>query len=166
MTVGSVISINPRHSLEGTPIQSMWNVLIRARGKRRMNEARTIFRRCVVCGKDIEVKLSSKNHWWQKRKILGGGYHFFSGINLSRLRSRWSWHTKFLGLEESKSHVHQFLSDHVWWWSIPEAECSVPNWKKPYYMLRQWIEDSLDPGETTEYWECPECYHTSGETAK
>jgi len=124
-----------------------------------MNEPRTIFRHCAVCGGDIEVKLSGKDHWWQKRKILGGGYHFFSGIKFGRLRSKWSWYTKFLGLDnKSKSQIHQFLSDHIWWWSTPEQECNVPNWKKPYYSLRMWIEDKLDPPERIEYWECPECF--------
>lgn len=129
-----------------------------------MNEPRTIFRHCAVCGKDIEVKLSAKDHWWHSREILEGGYHFFSGMNLGALRSRWSWHTKFLGFDnKSKSRVHQFLSDHIWWWSTPEEQCNVPNWKKPYYELRQWIEDRLDPPERVEYWECPECFEKETE---
>jgi len=129
-----------------------------------MNEPRIIFRHCAVCGGDIEVKLSDKDHWWQERRILEGGYHFFSGMNFSRLRSRWSWHTKFLGWDEkSKSRIHQFLSDHIWWWSTPEEQCNVPNWKKPYYRLRQWVEDKLDPPERAEYWECLECFEKEDE---
>jgi len=128
-----------------------------------MNEERIIFRHCAVCGEEIEIKLSSKDHWWQKRKILEGGYYFFGGIEVFRMRSKWSWHTRWIGLEKSKSRVHQFLSDHIWWWTIPEEECSVSNWKKPYYMLRQWIEDKLDPPEKIEYWECKECYEKDDE---
>lgn len=60
-----------------------------------------------------------------------------------------------------RSKIHQFLSDHIWWWSIPEEECSMPNWMKPFYMIYWWIEDHLDPPETIEYWECPECFHAS-----
>ena len=125
-----------------------------------------IFRHCAVCGKDIEVKLSGKDHWWQKRKILEGGCFFFGDIGLHRLQSRWSWHTKFLGGDEkSKSRIHQFLSDHIWWWSTPEEKCNVPNLKKPYYEMREWIENKLDSPEKVEYWECPECYHGSKESA-
>ena len=125
-----------------------------------MNEPRIIFRRCAVCGRNIEVKLSGKDHWWQKREILEGGYFFFD-----LRRTRWGWHTKFLGCDEkSKSRVHQFLSDHIWWWSTPEEKCNVPNWKKPYYSLRQWIEDTLDPLERVEYWECPECFNKDEES--
>ncbi len=126
-----------------------------------MNKPRTIFRHCAVCGKDIEVKLAGRDHFWQKRKILEGGYFFFSDLSLSSLRSRWSWHTTFLGTfdTKSKSRIDQFLKDHIfWWWSIPEQECNVPNWKKPYYMLRGWIEKKLDPPERAEYWECVECF--------
>ncbi len=129
-----------------------------------MNEPRTIFRHCAVCGKNIEVKLSGKDHWWQKRRILEGGHHFFSGMNFTRLRGQWSWRTKHLGWDEkSKSRTHQFLSDHIWWWSTPEQKCNVPNWKKPYYGLRQWIEDTLDPPERVEYWECEECFEKEDE---
>ncbi len=129
-----------------------------------MNKPRIIFRHCAVCGKDIEVKLASRDHWWEKRKVLEGGYFFFSNINLSALRSRWSWHTKFLGFDnKSKSRIHQFLSDHIWWWSIPEQECNVPNWKKPYYGLRMWVENTLDPPERAEYWECPKCFEKDDE---
>lgn len=129
-----------------------------------MNEPRTIFRHCAVCGKDIEVKLSGKDHWWHKRKILEGGYFFFGDIDLRR--SRWDWYTKFLGFDESRSRVHQFLSDHIWWWSTPEEKSSIPNWKKPYYMLRKGIEDRLDPRERIEYWECPECFEKEDEESR
>lgn len=129
-----------------------------------MNEPRIIFRHCAVYGKDIEVKLSGKDHWWHKRKILEGGYFFSANINLHRVRSRWSWHYSLLMTDtKSKSRIHQFLSDHIWWWTIPEEECNVPNWKKPYYMIRQWIEETLDPPEAVEYWECPECFEKEDE---
>lgn len=132
-----------------------------------MNESRIIFRHCAVCGKDIEVKLSRRDHFWQERKILEGGYFFFSNLSLSSLRSRWTWHTRFLGFDtKSKFRVHQFLSDHIWWWSIPEVKCNVPNWKKPYYMLREWIEKVLDPPERAEYWECAECFEKDTEEVK
>ncbi len=129
-----------------------------------MNESRIIFRHCACCGKGIEVQLTAKDHWWQERKILSGGYYFFGGsLNLRQMRSRWSWSTRFLGLKKSKSKIHQFFSDHIWWWSVPEQECRVPNWKKPYYMLRMWIEDTLDPPEKVEYWECTKCFDKSME---
>jgi len=120
-----------------------------------MNEPRTIFRHCAVCGKEIEIKLSGRDHWWRKRQILEGG-HFFGDIDLRR--TRWSWHTKFLGSDKSSSLANQFLSNHIWWWSTSEEKSSIPNWKKPYYVLRRLIEDRLDPPERAEYWECPECY--------
>ena len=130
-----------------------------------MNKPRIIFRHCAVCGGDIEVKLSGKDHWWKERRILEGGYFFFAGIELFRMRSRWTWHTSYLGFDsKSKSRVHQFIKDHIWWWwSTPEQKCSIPNWKKPYYRLRQWIEDKLDPPERVEYWECPECFEKETE---
>ena len=128
-----------------------------------MNEPRRIWRHCATCGEGMDIKLSGKEHWWKPREILGGGYFFFGDIKLGRLCGRWNWSTRYLGFEKSKSRIHQFLSDHIWWWSIPEQKCSVPNWKKPYYMLRGWIEERLDPAETAEYWECPDCYNDSGE---
>jgi len=127
-----------------------------------MNEPRTIFRHCAVCGKGIEVKLSGKDHWWHRRKILEGGHFFYDDIVL--LRARWSWHSGLLTSDmESRSLIHQFLSDHIWWWSTPEEKCSVANWKKPYYILRQWIEDKLDPPEKVEYLECVECFEEEDE---
>jgi len=127
-----------------------------------MNEPRDIFRQCAVCGKEIEIKLSSKDHWWQKRKILEGGYFFFSDLKSSSLRSRWSWCTKFISLAneggEQAPVFHRVMSRIFWWWSLPVEECSVSNWKKPYYLIRGWIEEKLDPSENSEYWECPECF--------
>lgn len=122
-----------------------------------MNEPRVIFRTCAECGKEIEVHLSGKDHWWEKRKVLSGGYFFDVDLD-SRSMSR-GWHSKFLFDTKSKSKVHQFLADHIWWWSIPEQECSVANWKKPFYHLYWWVEDRLDPPERLEYWECEECYN-------
>ena len=137
-----------------------------------MNESRIIFRQCAVCGKEIEVKLSSKSHWWDKRKILEGGYFFFSNLKSPSLRSKWSWHTKFLPFsqdEEIKKYIpafHRVMNQVFWWWSFPMEESSVPNWKKPYYLFRGWVEEKLDPSESSEYWECPECFAKSGEEVK
>jgi hypothetical protein len=33
----------------------------------------------------------------------------------------------------------------------------MPNWKKPYCMLKWKIEDFLNPPKLVEYWECPTC---------
>jgi len=123
-----------------------------------MNEPRTIWRHCACCGKDIEIELSGKKHWWNKRKIIGGGYFFFNNLNPRDMRR--GWLSKFLPYGfKSKSRIHQFLSNYIWWWTIPEEECTMVNWKKPFYHLWWWIEDKLDPPERVEYWECEECFN-------
>jgi len=102
-----------------------------------MNESRVIFRNCAVCGEEIEIKLSGKDHWWQKRKILEGGYYFFT-LN-KRERNR------IVSKGEMVNDHLIFISIHPWW-------------KRNVLCLYWWSEDKLDPPEKIEYWECKECY--------
>ena len=109
-----------------------------------MNEARVVRRYCVECGEWFDVHLEAKKHWWHHRKINGeesGGY-FFGDIPLSRNRS-------WMVLEGEGG----FRYIHAWW-------------KRPLLKLWYWVEDTLDPREMAEYWECHKCIQSSGETAK
>lgn len=120
-----------------------------------MNEARTIFRVCVTCGKQFKIELASKKHWWQGRKILTDCFHMHS-LNMREMKR--GWFSKWFPFDcKPKRFTDRIMCKIFWWWTSKEEECSMPNRKKPYYMLKDKIEDFLDPPEMVEYWECPEC---------
>jgi len=119
-----------------------------------MNEPRTLWRYCVSCGQGFEVQLSGKKHWWNHREILTDC--FYGGKMDLRLNR--GWFSKWLPFDyKPKSLLDRFLSHLFWWWTPREAECSMSNWKKPFWMVWWKIEDLLDPPELIEYWECPIC---------
>ena len=104
-----------------------------------MNEARVVRRYCAACDKWFDVHLEAKKHWWHKRKIneeKSGGC-FLGDVPLSRLRN----------------------------WCVSEGNGKMkyihPWWKRPFLILWYLIEDTLDPREMKEYWECNECIQSA-----
>ena len=120
-------------------------------------------RMCMDCGNEFTAVISDKSrHVLMGRyygKMRKPGSHNFAG--------RWS--TRFLPMRErvhmrgETSKLRRFMSDRFWWYSLPEEECIMSNWKKTLYMLYDWVYEKIYPPEMVELWVCPTCVNSEFE---
>lgn len=105
-----------------------------------MNEERTIIRCCASCGEWFDVKLSSKRHWWNNRKILSGGKYF----------------DKIEVLLRTRIYYKQFKNGKF-------QNRNMGYLKYRLTLIYEFFERILDPPELVEYWECDKCFNKKAE---
>jgi len=112
----------------------------------------------MSCGKKFNAVIDDDTG-----HILIGAY-FGEIINPKDRRFFGRWSTRYIPLREQpsisgKANIFQrFMERRFWWYSLPEEKCTMPNWKKPFWMLFDWIYDKIHPPDMVEMWECSGCY--------